>query len=74
MLVEDDSNLGMLLQEYLNAKGFDAVIATDGVEGYKTYLNGEFDLCILDVMMPQKDGFAWQKTLEIRTKRFLLFF
>ena len=65
LLVEDDSNLGLLLQEYLNAKGFDTTIATDGEKGHKAFMGESFDLCILDVMMPQKDGFELAK--EIRT-------
>jgi two-component system OmpR family response regulator len=64
LLVEDDSNLGSLLQEYLNAKGFEASIATDGKAGLEAYLGGDFDLCILDVMMPQKDGYTLAR--EIR--------
>ena len=65
LLVEDDPNLGMLLQDYLELKGkFEVVLAKDGDEGYKTFSKDHFDLCILDVMMPKKDGFTLGK--EIR--------
>lgn len=65
LLVEDDPNLGMLLQDYLQLKGkFDVVLCTDGEEGLKAFSKQNFDLCILDVMMPKKDGFTLGK--EIR--------
>ncbi|MDE7136545.1 MAG: response regulator transcription factor [Muribaculaceae bacterium] len=65
LLCEDDENLGMLLREYLQAKGFNADLCTDGEAGYKAFLKGKYDLCVLDVMMPKKDGFALAQ--EIRT-------
>ncbi|SFH29488.1 response regulator transcription factor [Pedobacter insulae] len=65
LLVEDDPNLGLLLQDYLQLKGkFDVVLCTDGEEGLKAFNKHSFDLCILDVMMPKKDGFTLGK--EIR--------
>ncbi|MGY0039841.1 response regulator transcription factor [Pedobacter sp. NJ-S-72] len=65
LLVEDDPNLGMLLQDYLQLKGkFDVVLCADGEEGLRAFNKQAFDLCILDVMMPKKDGFALGK--EIR--------
>lgn len=65
LLVEDDPNLGMLLQDYLQLKGkFEVVLCVDGEEGLRAFSRQDFDLCILDVMMPKKDGFALGK--EIR--------
>ena len=64
LLCEDDENLGMLLREYLQAKGFDAELCPDGDAGYKTFLKGNFDICILDVMMPKKDGFTLAKEIH----------
>lgn len=65
LLVEDDPNLGLLLQDYLQLKGkFDVVLCTDGEEGLRAFSKQDFDLCILDVMMPKKDGFTLGK--EIR--------
>ncbi len=58
LLCEDDENLGMLLREFLQAKGFNADLASDGEKGYKEFLKGQYDLCVLDVMMPKKDGFT----------------
>ena len=58
LLCEDDENLGMLLREYLQAKGYNVTLAPDGEVGYQYFSNEKFDLCILDVMMPKKDGFT----------------
>lgn len=65
LLVEDDPNLGLLLQDYLQLKGkFEVVLCKDGDEGLKAFTKQQFDLLILDVMMPKKDGFTLGK--EIR--------
>ena len=64
LLCEDDETLGMLLREYLPAKGFAADLYPDGDQGYKAFIKGKYDLCVLDVMMPEKDGF--QVAQEIR--------
>ncbi|MEX2595606.1 MAG: response regulator transcription factor [Salibacteraceae bacterium] len=64
LVAEDDPNLGTILTEYLEAKGYTATLAKDGVEAWKAFTNDEFDCCVLDVMMPQKDGFTLAK--EIR--------
>jgi len=64
-LCEDDENLGMLLREYLQVKGFVVDLFPDGEAGVKNFPKEKYDLCILDVMMPKKDGFALAG--EIRT-------
>ena len=58
LLCEDDENLGMLLREYLQAKGYNTDLCPDGECGYKAFIKDSYDLCILDVMMPKKDGFT----------------
>ena len=58
LLCEDDENLGMLLREYLQAKGYDTELCPDGEAGYKSFLKNKYDLCVLDVMMPKNDGFT----------------
>ena len=65
LLCEDDENLGMLLREYLQAKGYATELCADGEAGYKAFLKSKFDICVLDVMMPKKDGFTLAQ--EIRT-------
>jgi len=58
LLCEDDENLGMLLREYLQTKGYNADLQPDGEAGYKAFTRNKYDLCVFDVMMPKKDGFA----------------
>ena len=65
LLAEDDENLGLLLKEYLNAKGYETDLFKDGDKAYKGFNTNHYDICILDVMMPIKDGFTLAK--EIRT-------
>lgn len=66
LLVEDDPSLGFVLKDGLAMKGFDVVLCTDGDKGLETFNQESFDLCILDVMLPKKDGFALAE--EIRKK------
>ena len=56
LLCEDDENLGMLLREYLQAKGYAADLCPDGDAGYTAFMKTKYDICVLDVMMPKKDG------------------
>ena len=61
---EDDENLGMLLREYLQAKGYVTDLFSDGEAGYKGFTKGKYDLCVLDVMMPKKDGRLSDQTVQ----------
>ena len=74
LLVEDDANLGSLLQEYLIAKGYNCQLETDGDKGIKAFLKNEFDLCALDVMMPIKDGFTLAKEIRNTNKEVPIIF
>jgi len=58
LLVEDDTNLGLLLQEYLDSQGFDVTLERDGDSGLKAFQTSSFDICVFDVMLPKKDGFT----------------
>ena len=58
LLCEDDENLGMLLREYLQTKGYDCELQPDGEAGFKAFTRRKYDLCVFDVMMPKKDGFT----------------
>jgi len=64
LLAEDDVNLGNLLCDYLKAKGYETVLASNGDEAFNLFAKGGFNLCLFDVMMPIKDGFTLAK--EIR--------
>ncbi len=66
LLVEDDPNFGTVLRDYLTMNGYDVVHAKNGMEGFEKFKKDDYDLCILDVMMPYKDGFTLAK--EIREK------
>ena len=65
LLVEDDPNLGQLVQEYLTMKGYPTDRATDGNQGLQRFMAGQYDLCIFDVMMPKKDGFTLAKEVRM---------
>ncbi|MGL5787338.1 MAG: response regulator transcription factor [Bacteroidales bacterium] len=65
LLCEDDENLGMLLREYLQAKGYIVDLQPDGEAGLRAFQKNKYDLCIFDVMMPKKDGFTLAQ--EIRS-------
>lgn len=64
LLVEDDKNLSTLLKEFLEVKNYQVTQAFNGEEGYTAFLQGEFDLCILDIMMPKMDGFTLAKNIQ----------
>ncbi len=65
LLTEDDENLGMLLREYLIAKGYETDLLPDGEAGYNAFMNKKYDICIFDVMMPKKDGFTLAKEIRM---------
>ena len=58
LLIEDDQNLGGITTDYLTAKGFYCQWENNGESGYQAFVNDQFDIVILDVMMPIKDGFS----------------
>ena len=64
LLCEDEESLGMLVREYLQAKGYDAELYLDGEAGYKAFVKGKYDMCLLDVMMPKMDGFTLARELR----------
>jgi DNA-binding response OmpR family regulator len=68
LLAEDDENLGSLLKEYLKAKSFDADWVTDGEKAFKKFEAGSYDICVLDVMMPVKDGFTLAREIRMMNR------
>jgi two-component system, OmpR family, response regulator len=58
LLVEDERNFGQVLKDYLQMNGFEVSLCGNGEQGMETFRSGQFDLCIIDVMMPKKDGFT----------------
>ena len=65
LLAEDDENLGSLLREYLIAKKYDTDWFPNGDEAYKNFVKRHYDLCILDIMMPVKDGYTLAKEIRM---------
>lgn len=64
ILVEDDLNLGALLKDFLELKGYMVELFTDGENASNTLNKSKYDLCIFDVMLPKKDGFTIAKELR----------
>ncbi|PCI35348.1 MAG: DNA-binding response regulator [Flavobacteriaceae bacterium] len=64
LLVEDDPNFGTVLKDYLALNDYVVTLAKDGLEGLIMFKNDEYDICILDVMMPRKDGFSLAKDIR----------
>lgn len=64
LLAEDDHNLGSLLKNYLTLKDYDTILVTNGAQALKNFKKEKFTLCLLDVMMPEMDGFTLAR--EIR--------
>ena len=64
LIVEDDPNLGQILNEYLSMKGYETTLCRDGEAGLESFKQHAYDLCLFDVMLPKKDGFSMAK--EIR--------
>ena len=70
LLAEDDRNLGNILKNYLDAKGYSTTLCVNGQEATDAFARKEFDFCILDIMMPVKDGFAAATEIRAVIKRF----
>lgn len=66
LLAEDDKNLGSVLKSYLEVKGYETTLCINGQEAFNAYIKGNYGFCIIDVMMPVKDGFTLVR--EIREK------
>jgi len=64
LLLEDDPNLGLILQEHLELNGFAVKLCVNGEEGLGAYRRGKYDLCLVDVMMPRKDGFTFAREMR----------
>ena len=64
LLAEDDVNLGFVVSDNLKSNGYKVTLCTDGEVALKTFANEKFDMCILDIMMPKKDGFIVAQTIR----------
>jgi DNA-binding response OmpR family regulator len=74
LLVEDDTNFGTILRDYLQMNGYKVVLARNGLEGFEKFKKNQFDICILDIMMPYKDGFTLAKEIRSKDKKVPIIF
>ena len=74
LLVEDDQNFGAILKDYLMLNDFDVILAKNGMEGFEKFKKDTYDLCILDVMMPYKDGYTLAKEIREKNKEVPIIF
>ena len=74
LVVEDDKNLGKVLTDYLSSKNFLVELAEDGERGLELFINNSYDIVILDIMMPKKDGFSLAKDIRKINKDIPLIF
>ena len=68
LLVEDEENFGSLLQNYLRLSNYSVDWMKDGSLGYSAFMKSHYDLCILDVMMPNMDGFSLAEKIKSKRK------
>ena len=74
LLVEDDVNFGAILNDFLKLHSYNVTLAKNGIEGLEKFKKNDFGLCILDVMLPFKDGFTLAKEIREINKDVPLFF
>jgi len=74
LLAEDDENLGTLLKEYLMVKSYEVDWHLNGEKAYKSFIQNHFDLCILDIMMPVKDGYELAREIRIKNNEIPIIF
>ena len=74
LLVEDDINFGAILTDFLKLHSYNVTLAKNGIEGLEKFKKNSFGLCILDVMLPFKDGFTLAKEIRDLNKDVPLFF
>jgi two-component system, OmpR family, response regulator len=74
LLLEDDPNLGLVIQENLEMRGYEVILCPDGMEGMKSFDRGTFDLCLVDIMMPKKDGFTFARELRSKNRQIPIIF
>ena len=64
LLAEDDSNLGNLLKNYLTVKKYETILFVNGIQALEAFIKESFDLCILDIMMPEMDGITLAREMR----------
>ena len=74
LLVDDEVNFGVVMRDYLAMNGYEVTLCADGKKGWASFINNTYDLCILDVMMPEQDGFSLATDIRRMNPRIPLIF
>jgi two-component system OmpR family response regulator len=74
LLVEDDISFGKILKDYLSLNAFDVMHMKDGIDGWNAFRNHHFDLCVLDIMMPKRDGLELAEQIRKENRTVPIFF
>jgi DNA-binding response OmpR family regulator len=74
LLVEDDISFGKILKDYLTLNSFEVVHMKDGIDGWNAFRNHHFDLCVLDIMMPKRDGIELAVQIRKESRSVPIFF
>jgi DNA-binding response OmpR family regulator len=74
LLTEDDVSFGKILKDYLTLNGFEVIHTKDGVDGWNTFRHHHFDICVLDIMMPKRDGLELADQIRKENKTIPIFF
>lgn len=74
LLVEDDTNLGTVVRDYLAMSGYKVDLVQDGKTGWEAYANHHYHLCILDIMLPERDGFTLTEMIRKKDQSIPLLF
>ncbi len=74
LLVEDDTNLGFVIQDSLKMNGYHVHLESNGKDGLKAFNDKPYDLCVFDVMMPEKDGFSLAEDIRLINQDVPIFF
>lgn len=74
LLAEDDPNLGFVTKDNLEVRGYQVTLCTNGEDALTTFCESKFDLCVLDVMMPRKDGFTLSQEIRKKDKNIPILF
>jgi DNA-binding response OmpR family regulator len=74
LLLEDDRNLGILIKEHLEMQDYKVDLQINGEDGLSAYNNNEYDLCLVDIMMPKKDGFTFAREIRLQDQDISIIF
>lgn len=74
LLVEDDSSLGFVIKDNLEENGYEVIFSSDGENGWQQFMRHNIDICLLDVMLPKKDGMALASQIRKKNEKIPILF